>query len=439
MKSVKNLLFVLCFVLSLAVLAQSGDIAIDGVIPDGPAANAGIEAEDRILALNGQKVREFEELEAILNTQKPGDVLRVKLSRGDEILELPVTLGERPDGKASLGVMLRIGAPVPPVADRSIDADERRTVLENIATHLRDGYIYEDKGETLASKLEQAAKSDRFADEGDLRSFVFAVNAYLFEIGNDKHLRIGYQVADQGHGPVGPVIVRKGPGGAADSHDPHGSGDGKRVVRRVGGPGGDDDSYGIREARMLDGNVGYLDLAMFTSSEAAKPHVDEAMLSLKDADALIIDLGRNGGGAPWMVRYLSGFLFDGSQHLTDTWARGMQEPRQRWTLEDQPTKAFNDMPVYILTSGRTFSAAESFTFGLKINDRITIVGERTGGGGHFGDDKSIGSDLRMFLPSGRTYDPETDKGWEAEGIAPDIEVPYSQALERAVEEVKRAG
>jgi C-terminal processing protease CtpA/Prc len=45
----------------------------------------------------------------------------------------------------------------------------------------------------------------------------------------------------------------------------------------------------------------------------------------------------------------------------------------------------------------------------------------------------------MFLPSGRTYDPETDKGWEAEGIAPDIEVPYSQALERAVEEVKRAG
>jgi C-terminal processing protease CtpA/Prc len=50
---------------------------------------------------------------------------------------------------------------------------------------------------------------------------------------------------------------------------------------------------------------------------------------------------------------------------------------------------------------------------------------------------ALGDDLRMFLPVGRTYDPETGQGWEAEGIAPDIEVAYTKARERAVEEAAR--
>jgi C-terminal processing protease CtpA/Prc len=42
----------------------------------------------------------------------------------------------------------------------------------------------------------------------------------------------------------------------------------------------------------------------------------------------------------------------------------------------------------------------------------------------------------MFLPVGRTYDPRTDKGWEAEGIQPDIEVPYGDALETAIAQIQ---
>ncbi len=107
-----------------------------------------------------------------------------------------------------------------------------------------------------------------------------------------------------------------------------------------------------------------------------------------------------------------------------------------WRLDGQPTGAFVDKPVYILTSRRTFSAAESFTFGLKVNDRVTLVGERTGGGGHFGDEVAVSGDLRLFMPGGRTYDPETGEGWEAEGIAPDVEVPYAAALEQALETIR---
>ena len=111
----------------------------------------------------------------------------------------------------------------------------------------------------------------------------------------------------------------------------------------------------------------------------------------------------------------------------------MESPSERWTLGGQPTRAFVDKPVYILTSGRTFSAAESFTFGLLIRDRVTLVGERTGGGGHFGDEVTVSPDLRLFMPGGRTYDPETGRGWEAEGIRPTIEVPYAEARDWALE------
>ena len=136
------------------------------------------------------------------------------------------------------------------------------------------------------------------------------------------------------------------------------------------------------------------------------------------------------------MRPLSGFLFPKTTHLTDTWVRGMDSPRERWTLEGQPTDAFVKKPVYILTSGRTFSAAESFTFGLVINNRVTLVGERTGGGGHFGDMVMVSPDLNLFMPRGRTYDPATGQGWEAEGIKPDIKVPYAGARDRAVEAIR---
>lgn len=310
--------------------------------------------------------------------------------------------------------------------DKPISKEEQETILGKIAAELRRGYLYEDKGRAFADAVEKVASGERFAADDTLGTFVSAVNGFLLEVSNDKHLRLRAGSAATEATERRRVIRRRAPGGRAPSaHTPEPG----------HGPMGSDD-FGVREARVLDGNVGYLDLRMFAGSEAAKPAIDEAMTSLAGTDALIIDLGRNGGGGPWMVRYLSGFLFDRPTHLASTWARGMDAPRERWTLDGQPTGAFVDKPVYILTSRRTFSAAESFTFGLKINDRVTLVGERTGGGGHFGDQIAVSDDLRLFLPGGRTYDPKTGEGWEAEGIAPDIEVPYDDARERAVEIIR---
>jgi hypothetical protein len=353
---------------------------------------------------------------------------------------------------------------------RSIDEVERTRILHSVSAQLRDGYIYEEKGDLLAERIAAAAEADRFSENVELGSFVLAVNSYMLELSDDRHLSLRFGSEDgDGAGPR--RVVRRVPADGTDKGDHRGHG----LAHGVGeGPGdgsgrgagdgsgrgvGHDDSgtlvvvrtdpgdaanpsdesdHGIREVKVLDGNVGYLDLRMFAGSDAAKAEIDAAMMELEDTSALIIDVGRNGGGGPWMVRYLSGFLFDEPTHLADTWMRGMEEPRQRWTLAGQPTEAFHDKPVFVLTSGNTFSAAESFTFGLAINDRVTVVGERTGGGGHFGDTVPVAEDLRLFVPRGRTYDPATGKGWEAEGIEPDTPVEYGNALTRALDDAGTA-
>lgn len=303
-----------------------------------------------------------------------------------------------------------------------ITADERRNVLRQVAGELREGYIYPDKGRAMATDIERAAKDDRFKDARQLADFVHSANAYLLELSDDRHLRLIHGDLPQ-EGPK----RRIGPGGGRPDRGP----DGQRVIRQSAADRAV--SHGFIEARVLDGNLGYLDLRGFSGDPSSKATADEMMLELADTEALILDLRRNGGGGPFMVRYLSGFLFAEPTHLASTFMRGWDEPRERWSLyEGRPTDAFVDKPVYVLTSRRTFSAAESFTFGLKINRRITIVGERTGGGGHFGRTVPVGAGLRVFLPHGRTYDPKTGQGWEAEGIVPDIEVPADEALETAV-------
>lgn len=283
----------------------------------------------------------------------------------------------------------------------ALDAAAKQRVVAEIAERLRGGYIYEDRGAELATGLEAALAAGAFDATGDRETLAEVMTAHLFEASEDGHLRIfhGRDWSEE----------RPHPGGR----------------RRAA-----DCSYGFKRLEILDGNVGYLDLRGF-AGEDARGRAEAAMTYLADVDALIIDLGRNHGGGPFMVRLISAHLFSEPTHLASTFMRDWDEPAERWTLEGVSGGRLADVPVYVLTSGETFSAAESFTFGLKNNDRITTVGRRTGGGGHFGDIVELGDGFSMFLPRGRTYNPKTGKGWEAEGIAADVEVPYEQALETA--------
>jgi S1-C subfamily serine protease len=50
---------------------------------------------DQIIAVDQNPVRSLEDLRGLLSAKKAGDTVTLKLVRGTQVLEIPVTLGNR--------------------------------------------------------------------------------------------------------------------------------------------------------------------------------------------------------------------------------------------------------------------------------------------------------------------------------------------------------
>jgi hypothetical protein len=190
-----------------------------------------------------------------------------------------------------------------------------------------------------------------------------------------------------------------------------------------------------RRVERLAGNVGYLELDGFLDAEAAAGPAAAAMTFLANTDALIIDLRRNGGGSPHGVALLCSYLFDAEKpvHLNSLYWRRGNRTEEFWTRKDVAGPRYVGKDVYVLTSARTFSAAEEFTYNLQCLKRATVVGETTGGGAHPGGGFPLGEHFVMFVPTGRAINPITKTNWEGIGVKPDLAVPADKALEAAHE------
>jgi S1-C subfamily serine protease len=71
-------------------------VYIADLTDNGPAAKAGLEEGDVIVAINGKEVSDESSLGDLLAAQSPGDKALVSIYRGDQPMTLKVTLGELP-------------------------------------------------------------------------------------------------------------------------------------------------------------------------------------------------------------------------------------------------------------------------------------------------------------------------------------------------------
>lgn len=78
------------------------NLEIDYVAPASPAKEAGLKRQDKILAINSKSVSNFKEV-LDLTAAHPNKVIKIKLLRAGEELELEVKLAEK-EGKGYLGV-----------------------------------------------------------------------------------------------------------------------------------------------------------------------------------------------------------------------------------------------------------------------------------------------------------------------------------------------
>ena len=147
------------------------------------------------------------------------------------------------------------------------------------------------------------------------------------------------------------------------------------------------------------------------------PTAIAAMGFLANSDVLIFDLRDNTGDDPGMVSLITSYLFERPTHLSDNFDRSTNTTRQSWSLSYVPGKRFPTLPVYVLTSSRTFSGAEEFSYDLQSLKRATIVGEATGGGAHLIRPQRLDDRFFVDMPFARAINPVTKTGWEGTGGA----------------------
>jgi Peptidase family S41/N-terminal domain of Peptidase_S41 in eukaryotic IRBP len=319
------------------------------------------------------------------------------------------------------------GAPRISVPDDGSLAAEQlsgREIVTKALELLRANYVFPEQAGQAATAVEARLEAGEYDDLDEI-TLTERLTRDLQEITGDRHLRVVL-----GGGPD-PRRQRIGEPEEPKDHEAR-----RLAMRRMGRL----DNFGIRQVERLDGNVGYLDVRRVAVPANAGPAIGAAMELVAGTYALIIDLRHNGGGAPEGVVFWCSYLLDERPtHLNDIFHADTGETRQFWALPYVPGTRYPDRPVYVLTSGHTFSGGEDLAYTLQALDRATVVGETTGGGAHPTRGFPISAAIHIGIPFARSVNPVTGTNWQGTGVVPDVpadaERAYDVAYARALEQV----
>ena len=129
-------------------------ILVRGLMPDGPAAKAGVAVHDVITRVADQPVNSPADLSREINSKKPGEPIQLKLVHKGKPTEVEVTLGTRPDDLTAMN-------PAP------LDQLKLDGVPQELADRVRDmiqgnlGAIELDHGNDLADAAPEVEEAMR--------------------------------------------------------------------------------------------------------------------------------------------------------------------------------------------------------------------------------------------------------------------------------------
>jgi regulator of sigma E protease len=93
----------------------SGPAVLAKVLPEGPAARAGLMAGDRIIAINGVTIRDFQDLLDYINA-RPGERISIDYRRGDSTRAATLVVANDEEGGRHIG-RIRVEGQVPKYPD----------------------------------------------------------------------------------------------------------------------------------------------------------------------------------------------------------------------------------------------------------------------------------------------------------------------------------
>ncbi|WP_080931419.1 S41 family peptidase [Xanthomonas arboricola] len=309
-------------------------------------------------------------------------------------------------------------------ASEEVTVDERNAILARLNTLLSTEYVDPAAGKRMQKALRFHDQRGDYAALREGQALADRLTQDLREVGQDKHLWIGYRPDGARDEPVaGPSRAELDQWRSSMSRD----------------------NFAFDKVERLAGNVGYVKFRVFAYPYLAAETATAAMTFVAHTDALIIDLRDNMGGDPEMVSFIASYLFDHPTRLNDIRNHSDGSLRQYWTQARVAGDRFGaDKPVFILTSSATFSAAEDFTYALQANSRAEVIGEPSGGGARPARELQIGKRFTASIPYAESVSQITGKNWERIGVTPDVRANSASAMNvayrLALEElIKRGG
>ncbi|MEE0690375.1 MAG: S41 family peptidase [Bacteroidaceae bacterium] len=136
--------------------------------------------------------------------------------------------------------------------------------------------------------------------------------------------------------------------------------------------------------RILDDNTGYVVYESF-SSGIGDGNIDEVLYYLRSCNGLILDIRGNGGGMLTNAERLTSHftnqrtLVGYTMHKTGPGHNDFSTPQPEYITPSTGIRW--QKPVVLLTNRECYSSANVFVRNMKCLNNVTILGDRTGGGG----------------------------------------------------------
>lgn len=296
----------------------------------------------------------------------------------------------------------------------SLTKSVKKEVVDSLSRSLIKNYIFPDTARMMENKIRENLARGLYDTISNPRDFALKLTKDLRSVYNDLHLSMNFNPNAEKN------LMDTSPKNTAENEARD-----LEAARKQ--------NYGFIKTELLKGNVGYVHFNQFYElTDDAKKTVESAFTFLKYSDGLIIDLRDNRGGSPDMVKYICSFLFSKPTHINDLFEHRTGKTQQYWTEPVKGYEVLSGIPIYVLTSSRTFSAAEEFAYDLQSQRRGKVVGETTGGGAHPVSFQLTGHGFIALVPFARALNPVTRTNWEAVGVKPDLAVDPDNAIDAAL-------
>jgi hypothetical protein len=287
----------------------------------------------------------------------------------------------------------------------------KQEVIDTLSTALLNNYVFIDKARHMIEYLKGQSAKGAYGTIQDPQAFAEKISADMQTACPDLHMSFRFipQLAQIGAPP------KREPDARQDSLRDAG------LAER---------NFMFTASQILPGNIGYIKFNGFVdATPAAKETVTAAFRFVRYTKAIIIDLRENHGGSPEMVKQVESYFFAEKTRVNDIIIPNKRDTAKGWTDPTATGGLFLRMPVYILTSSNTVSAAEDFSYAMQVLKRATIAGEKTAGGSHPVGPVFLGHGFVAGIPFAHTYNIHTGTEWEGTGVIPDIKLKADASLD----------